>query len=291
MDNKHVERAREMLAAEKQIERASNSCPGCGTLDDKHAEGCGYDDLGGLLGADPNQAPTPSPSQVEAVAMAIMRYNRQDGPDYCLPKGAVPSPYEVGLARVAMRALTARDQNAVGEAILPYAANARCKVCGAPIDSQGCVMSPSPQRGEVEQFFAAWDAHCQALERTNEAIPPIDATKAEREVYRERYQASEEAKRTWFSAATALAQAGRLAAPSPDPAVWLPIESAPRGDWFLARWYAAAKDGSCRWVAVEMRRADIFSGVQYYEAWDGRLCSDPRFWMPLPSPPTTEPRS
>lgn len=63
----------------------------------------------------------------------------------------------------------------------------------------------------AERFFAAWDAHVAANERTNAAIPAIQSTPAERAVYDERYRASEQAKRDWFAAATALAQAGREA--------------------------------------------------------------------------------
>lgn len=47
----------------------------------------------------------------------------------------------------------------------------------------------------------AWLAHVNATERTNAAIPAIDATRAEREVYDERYTASEECKRAMWAAA------------------------------------------------------------------------------------------
>ena len=55
-------------------------------------------------------------------------------------------------------------------------------------------------REALADVFAAWDAHAASNDRTNEAIPPMGATRAEREVYAERYKASEEAKRDWFAA-------------------------------------------------------------------------------------------
>ena len=55
-------------------------------------------------------------------------------------------------------------------------------------------------REALTDIFAAWDAHVAANDRTNAAIPAIDATRAERAVYDERYRASEEAKREWYRA-------------------------------------------------------------------------------------------
>jgi hypothetical protein len=52
----------------------------------------------------------------------------------------------------------------------------------------------------LADIFAAWDAHVEANDRTNAAVPPIDATRAERAVYDERYRSSEEAKREWYRA-------------------------------------------------------------------------------------------
>lgn len=56
-------------------------------------------------------------------------------------------------------------------------------------------LTPSPCPGDgmreaLSDIFAAWDAHVEA----------IDATRAERAVYDERYRASEEAKREWYRA-------------------------------------------------------------------------------------------
>lgn len=66
-------------------------------------------------------------------------------------------------------------------------------------------LTPSPCPGDgmreaLTDIFAAWDAHVEANDRTNAAIPDIDATRAERAVYDERYRASEEAKREWYRA-------------------------------------------------------------------------------------------
>lgn len=56
-------------------------------------------------------------------------------------------------------------------------------------------------RDAARLVFEAWDAHVVAVERMNAAIPDIlTATRAEREVYDERYRASEEAKREWYRA-------------------------------------------------------------------------------------------
>ena len=51
-------------------------------------------------------------------------------------------------------------------------------------------------REAARLVFEAWDAN----DRTNAAIPAIDATRAERAVYDERYRVSEEAKREWYRA-------------------------------------------------------------------------------------------
>lgn len=56
-------------------------------------------------------------------------------------------------------------------------------------------------REALADIFAAWDAHVEANERTNAAIPDITtATRAEYAVYDERYRVSEEAKREWYRA-------------------------------------------------------------------------------------------
>lgn len=62
------------------------------------------------------------------------------------------------------------------------------------------VNSEDALREALTDIFAAWDAHVEANDRTNAAIPPIGATRAEREVYDERYRASEDAKRDWYGA-------------------------------------------------------------------------------------------
>ncbi|MDX1117069.1 DUF551 domain-containing protein [Sinorhizobium medicae] len=72
------------------------------------------------------------------------------------------------------------------------------------------------------------------------------------------------------------------------PSLWQPIETAPKDDWFLGRWYAAGKDGRCSWVVVQMRVESVMAGYQYYETWDGRLLTSPTHWQPLPAPPETE---
>ena len=58
----------------------------------------------------------------------------------------------------------------------------------------------------IERAADAWDAHCLAVERTNAAIPDLEATSAERAVYDERYRASEQAKRDMYGAAFELAK-------------------------------------------------------------------------------------
>jgi hypothetical protein len=58
---------------------------------------------------------------------------------------------------------------------------------------------------EMLRAADAWDAHCLAVERCNAAIPDLEATKAERAVYDERYRASEQAKRDMYGVAFELA--------------------------------------------------------------------------------------
>lgn len=68
-------------------------------------------------------------------------------------------------------------------------------------------LTPSPCPGDgmreaLADIFAAWDKHCDAVSRMNAARPDVlgHATRAERQVYDERYFASEDAKRDWFAA-------------------------------------------------------------------------------------------
>jgi hypothetical protein len=76
-------------------------------------------------------------------------------------------------------------------------------------ESQAAIQALSSKNelpSELVRAADAWDAHCLAVERCNAAIPDLEATKAERAVYDERYRASEQAKRDMYGVAFELAK-------------------------------------------------------------------------------------